>query len=97
MPKITDIVKTQWRDVYPRIDPRGDGSVKYASKDKSLLITGGSKGIGRVSLYLKFTFYCVLIEVSRVNPIDHLSEHWAVACSYSSESYYITGAQCRTP
>lgn len=46
-PQLTDIVKTHWHDVYPRIDPRKGGPLQYASKDKILLITGASKGIGR--------------------------------------------------
>ncbi|KAF7973781.1 hypothetical protein HWV62_14258 [Athelia sp. TMB] len=45
--KITDIVDVFHRDVYPRIDTRNGGALSKASEGKTLLITGGSKGIGR--------------------------------------------------
>lgn len=44
---VDHIVQPQWHDIYPRIDPRNGGPVRDASKDKILLITGASKGVGR--------------------------------------------------
>lgn len=45
-----DIVPSQRHDIYPRIETRDNGPLNRASQGKVLLITGGSKGVGRVSV-----------------------------------------------
>lgn len=40
------IVDREKTDIYPFISP--EHSLKYAAKDKAILVTGGGKGIGKV-------------------------------------------------
>lgn len=43
-----NIVDVHRHDLYPRIETRNGGALAKASEGKTLLITGASKGVGRV-------------------------------------------------
>ncbi|KAF7985981.1 hypothetical protein HWV62_41284 [Athelia sp. TMB] len=64
--KITDIVDVFHRDLYPRIDTRNGGALSKASEGKTLLITGGSKGIGRsIALLHAYTHPRIIVITAR--------------------------------
>lgn len=73
-----DIVENFQHNIYPRIETRKGGPLARASEGKTLLITGASKGIGRVRAFQRRPFYT-----------SHFStEHRNTACPHSPEVHY---------
>lgn len=75
---LTDIVPVARSDVYPRIETRNGGPLSSASEGKTLLITGASKGIGRVcvDLYHSPWFYLsVILTLPQSIAIFHAHTH----------------------
>lgn len=73
---LTDIVETERSDVYPRIETRNGAPLSKASEGKTLLITGASKGVGRVcvDLYYSGCFYLLLTSPQSI-AIFHAHTH----------------------